>query len=365
MTRSRRTPHPLCGSTTRTWLRTVARYGARQMRWRRLLTITALVAAGAPFRVYEALRWNRTLAGINITAPVFIIGHWQSGHSLAQALFACDPQCATLRLRHAVQPAACLTVQPILRRILQRRLPQQRIADSLPHHLDAPQGNDLALGLLTGLSIYNAWYFPESAADIFRNEVLMNGVPPARLTDWQRQYRRLLQKLLFESGRPCVAVRNAGDTARIPQLLDAFPDARFVFCHRHPYEVFAASLERCERLTHAFSLSPRTPPPDAESLTLDWYEQLLQCYLRNRRKIPAGRLIEVAYADLHQRPAAAMQRIYEALGLPGFDEARSGMQRLPQEQAWELAGARPLTERQRQAVTDRWDFAFREWGYLA
>ena len=27
----------------------------------------------------------------------------------------------------------------------------------------------------------------------------------------------------------------------------SFPDARFVFCHRNPYEVFAASLERWER----------------------------------------------------------------------------------------------------------------------
>ena len=93
-------------------------------------------------------------------APIFICGHWQSGHSLAQQLFACDPRFATLRLRHAVQPAACLTMQPILRRFLQRRLPEHRLADELPLHLDAPQGDDLALGLLTGLSFYNAWYFP-------------------------------------------------------------------------------------------------------------------------------------------------------------------------------------------------------------
>ena len=114
-------PHPLAGSTFRNWGRTVWRYGGRQARWGRILMCGGLSAAAAPFRAYEQLRWNRSLRQIPVREPIFICGHWQSGHSLAQLLLACDPRIATLRLRHAIQPAACLTLQPLLRQFLAPR----------------------------------------------------------------------------------------------------------------------------------------------------------------------------------------------------------------------------------------------------
>jgi hypothetical protein len=326
--------------------------------------ISGVVAAGAPFRCYERLRWGRAIAAVDVRAPIFICGHWQSGHSLVHSLFDCDPQFASLRLRHAVHPSACLTMQPLLRRILRHRLPRRRIADNLPHHLDAPQGDDLPLGLLTGLSFYNAWYFPLTAAEAFRESVLMDGVAPDVLTDWQRQYRRLFQKLLYESGRHAVVAHSAGNTARIPQLLAEFPDARFVYCHRNPYEVFAASLERWDRLTAEFSLHRRALPRAAvESLTLEWYEQLLRRYLADRQRIPPGQLIEVGYTDVQQRPVEMMERIYDSFGLEWSSAIQDRMARLPTEQVWELAGSSLLTPQQSTIVADRWGFAFREWNY--
>jgi hypothetical protein len=362
--RMKRTPHPLCGSTVGNWVCTLWRYGSRRTRWGRVAGISALVAAGAPFRWYEQLRWRRALSAVRVREPVFICGHWQSGHTLVQLLLACDPRFATLRLRHAVQPAACLTMQRVLRWFLQDRLPQTRFVDKMPHGLDVPQGDDLALGLLTGFSFYNAWYFPQFADAVFRESVLMDGVSRRQLVDWQRQYDRLLRKLLLESGRERVVVRNAGNAARLPQLLEAFPDARVIFCHRHPHEVFSASLQRWERTIAAFSLEGLAPFPDQlEELTLSWYEQLLRRYLADRSCVPAGCLQEVAYSDLQQRPLAAAEQIYSALDLGGFGLARPLIEQMLSDYPWELAGDRPLTPEQRAAVGRRWDFAFREWGY--
>lgn len=364
MTGARRIPHPLGGSTAGNWMRTLTRYRSRNLKWGRVAGISALVAAGVPFRMYERLRWNRKLSAVEVRDPIFICGHWQSGHTLAQLLLSCDPRFATLRLRHAVQPAACLTMQPVLRWFLKGRLPQQRLADQMPNHLDAPQGDDFALGLLTPVSFYYAWFFPRQADVVFRHFVLMEDLREPVLDDWKRQYRRLLQKLLLESGRPRVAVRNACNTARIPHLLSAFPDARFLVCHRDPYEVFAASLERWEALTRAFSLSrDALSQTDLEELTLTWYQQLQQRYLADRAAAPAGRIFEAPYADLRERPLELMENVYTAFGLDGFDIARPLMEQFLQNHPWELAGSRPLTSQQRQTVAQHWEFAFHEWGY--
>src|SRR5262249_12313606 len=150
---------------------------------------------------------------------------------------SCDPRFATLRLRHAVQPAACLTLRRTLRRFLSGRLPPNRISDTLPTGVDAPQGDDLPLGLLTDVSFYHAWYFPRHADAVFRRNVLMDGLPLNSLENWKQHYRRLLQKLVWDSGRKRLVVRNACNTSRIAHVLSFLPDAKFVYCHRDPYEV--------------------------------------------------------------------------------------------------------------------------------
>jgi hypothetical protein len=364
VTRSGRAPHPLAGSTCRNWLRTLARYRSRDLKWGRIARISAVVAAGAPFRWYERLRWGRKIASVTVQDPVFLIGHWQSGHSRAQLLLACDPRFATLRLRHAVVPAASLAMRRILPRLLNRRIPRDRRADRLPLTLDSPQGDDLPLGLVTAVSFYNAWYFPQQADAVFRHSVLMKGLTGRQVADWQRHYVRLLQTVLLSEERRRIVVRSAANTARIPQLLEVFPDARFVYCHRNPYEVFAASLERWCGLTSAWSIE-RTPLPDSqvEELTLAWYEQLLNSYLRDRALLPAGRLCEVAYADLQQRPLDIMRQVYDTLGLGDFAAARPEMERLLKTHPWQLAGKTPLTPAQREQVARRWRFAFEIWGY--
>jgi hypothetical protein len=357
-------PHPLGGSTLPNWLKTLRKYGGRDVRWGKALKISMLVAAAAPFRCYERIRWSRAVAAVSVREPIFICGHWQSGHTLTQLLLSCDPQFATLRLRHAVQPGACLSMQPVLRWFLKGRLPQKRLVDDMPNHLEAPQGDDFALGLLTGASFYYAWYFPRHADVVFREYVMMEGLPGDMLEDWKRNYRCLLQKLLIDSGRKCVAVRNACNTARMTHLLSAFPDARFIYCHRDPYEVFAASLERWEALTRAFSLSRDTlAPGELEELTLSWYEQLLKRYLADRSQVPTNRLVEVAYADLRDCPLDVMQRVYETFGIGGIADLRPLMDRLHRQHPWTLAGCEPLTEAQRDSVRGRWAFAFDEWGY--
>ena len=355
--------HPLCGTTLRNWVRLRRRYGRSPLTWSRVLQITALSTAAAPAVWWERLRRRRRLSQVEVQEPIFVIGHWQSGHTLAQLLLACDPRFATLRLRQAVHPSACLTLRPLLDRLLPSRLPNNRISDDLPISLDASQGDDLALSLLGDVSFYHVWYFPSQAETIFRRAVLMDELADADRTRWQRDYRRLLQKVLMDGKGERVVARNATNTARIRPLLEAFPDARFVYCHRDPYEVFAASLERWRRMTAAMSLERASVPQEVfEESTLRWYVQVQERYLEDRRLIPAGRLVEVSHDELREAPLEVMRHVYDALGLDEFEPARPRMQQLLDGHPWRLAGDKPLSPEQRAAVAERWAFAFDEWG---
>lgn len=95
--------------------------------------------------------------------------------------------------------------------------------------------------------------------------------------------------------------KNPVDTARIPLLLEPYPDARFVFIHRSPYEVFPSTMNLHRTILGLTALQSVTND-DIESNVLEIYTQVMRQYLIDREQIPAGRLIEVAYADLDQSP---------------------------------------------------------------
>ena len=45
-------------------------------------------------------------------------------------------------------------------------------------------------------------------------------------------------------------------------------------------------------------------------------------YLDDRAQIPAGRLSETRFEDLEQNPLAELERIYNELSLPGWNDAK-------------------------------------------
>ena len=85
-----------------------------------------------------------------------------------------------------------------------------------------------------------------------------------------------------------------------------FPDCRYVFVHRHPLAVAASMLR-------AFEGRPWTPHTSAGALAKwsDWNAR----WLEHRAAIPAGRFLELPYADACAAPAASFARICEFLSL--------------------------------------------------
>jgi hypothetical protein len=79
--------------------------------------------------------------------------------------------------------------------------------------------------------------------------------------------------------------------------------------------------------------------------------------------IPAGNLVEVAFADLESDPVAEMRRLYKTLSLPGFARTEPALWSYVAEQASYRKNGFTLTAGERARIAERWGFAFRELGY--
>ena len=346
--------HPAIGSTLSNWLRVLVRYGGTS--WNhsfRGVAITSAVAALSPMRLAESVVVRSRISRTELhPEPVFIIGHWKSGTTLAQILLARDPQFGCVNLLHSVLPAAMWSVAPFVRGVVRRRLPDNRLADTLPVGLDEPQGDELPMAGLTDLSYYLSYFFPASSERIFRRSVLFEGVSEPQICRWQQTYLHLLRKVACVTGCQRLVLRNAANSARIPQLLELFPRAKFVFTLRNPYHIFAAVRQRWEGLLGAWALQ-NYRSDDYDAVTLVTFQKLVHKYLRDRALIPQGNLFELRYEDLIADPTAEIQRLYDGLGLSGFADASAKMGTAWNSLTGDLGGDQPLTSMDVDRITER------------
>lgn len=361
----KRLPHYLVGATRQLWRDLQRLYGPSEPpHWKRSALIRSGIWSQLPERIWESWRYRRVIAATELhPAPVFIVGYWQSGHSLMHHLMANDPQFATTSLLHCALPNAWITLEPLVRWIIRRRGHKTRHVDAMPMSADGPQGDDLAMAGLTDLSIYHGYSFPKSYEAIFRRSVLFEGVSSDTAQEWQHRYRHLLQKVAWHTGRSRLLSRNAAHSGRIRWLLEMFPQAKFIHLHRNPYRVYAAQAPKWRSLCGLWALQT----PNIEQLvndTVRLYPALMQRLLSDRERLPANQWIDVRYDELSANPTGVLRQVYDQLELPGFDPLAEHLAKLGESAVFQLAGHDvSLTPEQEQSVSREWGFAFEQLGY--
>lgn len=317
--------HPLALGSLRSWLRVLARSGGIDRTYvPRALAVTATTLVTSPLRRYESLRYGRIVARTAVDpSPVFILGHWRTGTTHLHALLCRDPQFGYVSTFEAMAPGFCLTgagaIERAIARGARKRHPTREI-DNIPLDLDAPQEESFALANLTPFAPLHLYSVPRRAAEIFSKYALFDGIDEGERAEWTRAYLTVLRKATLRSGGKPLVLKDPAHSARIPALLELFPNARFVHICRDPYRVIA-SMEKTFRIVLGMSQLQDLAGGEVENLVLRFYERLMRKYLAERKQIPDGRLVEVAYETLDAAPVDEVGRIYDALGLSGFSVA--------------------------------------------
>ncbi len=333
---------------------------------RRLLAISATSLLSSPLRLLERVVYGRRLERTAIPpSPIFVLGHWRSGTTHLQNLLCQDHRLGYLSAFQAIAPGFCLIGRGAIRRLLGRVVePRHRTRpmDNVAFSLDAPQEEELALANLSPHSFAHAFVLPRQAETFFRRYVLFEDSADAARAAWVEQYMMLLRKVALADGGRRLVLKNCTNTARVPMLLDLFPDAKFIHIHRNPYDVFTSTVHLHEKLISLSQLHS-VRPEHVERNVLTFYRQLMWEFLSDRSLIPSENLIEVRFEEVERDPVLVLREIYHRLGLPPFSVAE------PAVRAY-VASLRDYKKNDYNLETDaiakinrQWAFAFDAWGY--
>lgn len=147
------------------------------------------------------------------------------------------------------------------------------------------------------------------------------------LTPMYAYQKRLLQMLNWRNPGQRWVLKAPAHMWAIDNILEVFPDARFIWCHRQPEAVVASinSMNRSVMGMYA-GADDYTRVSDMGARVMEWYARSLEQGLASREKLPPELFVDCSQQEFSQTPLQLAERIYQQFDLPMSAQARDAFQ---------------------------------------
>ena len=323
---------------------------------KRLLKTIFIVLLSTPNILLERLLFNRKIRNTKVTAPVFILGYPRSGTTHLIYLLSKDTRFGWCKTYECLGPHVIFTFGRVLRFIAQRALPKTRPMDNMPLGADLPKEEEFAIANMGIESMVNGLYFPQKFSEYTNRFVLFKGDAREK-SNWKRNHLFLSQKLTLKNNNKTLLLKSPFDTGRVKELLELYPDARFIHIYRNPLSVYASNEKLYEGVLPQTAFH-EVGDEEMKQHVLYSYKAVYEKYFSEKNLIPKDKLIEVRYEDFIGKELSYLENIYRQLHLTGFEEMRSVYEKMLEKNRHYQTNQHSMTQEQENEVRREWAFAF-------
>jgi hypothetical protein len=271
----------------------------------------------------EGLKWLRNHPEITdepIAAPVFLMGLPRSGTTYFQYLFDRDPRFRLIRTWESLTPSPPpgFDHESALRRKAEwserrrRDHPTFQGFDAL--HLIDEGGSDECHAFLEqsfgAAGLQNLFRVP----DYF--DYIMDELD---LVETYRIHKRQLQLLQWRTSPRPWALKYPNHVIAMNEILQVYPDARFVMTHRDPIQTLA-SISKMTFNLRGIRTGTAVDPAQVGSEMMHFVQRHIDRIMEFDRSEQGRRVVHVDYYALVNDPVTALRRIFAGLGIDSPDE---------------------------------------------
>lgn len=329
----------------------------------RKLSAYAVSLVCEPFRWWEELRYGSAVNAVKVPeSPVFILGHWRSGTTLLHNIISQDPQFAYVTTYQGVFPNHLLGSKWLFRNIMKALMPEKRPSDNMALSPEFPQEEEFALGNICPYSFYNFWYFPNNSLAFYDQYIRFENTGPEVRKGWIESYIKLMKTSMYYHGKQEFVSKNPPHTGRIKILLEAFPNAKFIYIYRNPITVFESTKKLISSTINALNFQ-HVDEAWIEDTVFEFYKRIITDYENNKHLIPKGNLVEVKFEEFEKDMVGGLESIYETLNLKGLNNAKPLFQQYADSQKKYKKNAYKFSRNKVQLIQKHWGFSMEQYGY--
>jgi omega-hydroxy-beta-dihydromenaquinone-9 sulfotransferase len=264
-----------------------------------------------------------------VVAPTFIFANARSGTTLLHRLMSLDSErFVAPKLYQTLLPAVTYhRLIPALAELDRRRLGNRlhAVVDWINRRyltgwegihdirLEMPE-EDEGPWLYTLLTAHTSILFTD--IDRFERSLWFDRLEPSTRQRHMRYYEHLIQRLVYATGGGRSYLnKNVMFSHRVRSVLEHFPDARFIYLVRHPYDAIGSMVRMWYVAWAAHSPDVPEDSPQVRALVqlcVDYYRYALEC----RSFVPAEQFMAVRFDELVADPEGTIEGIYAHFGIP-------------------------------------------------
>lgn len=315
-------------------------------------------------KVEDAL-YGRQLASMEADpTPIFLLGHWRSGTTHLHNCIGRDPNHTFPTVFQVVFPTCFLSTEKFLPDLTAGMLTETRTYDNVKNGWHEAAEDEIALAKLHGLSPYISFMFPENAAK-YEKYIDFDEATEDERKKWKRDFLYFIKKVMLSAGGKRVIVKSCTHSARIPLILDMFPDAKFVHIHRNPYEVFASTMHMRSHTDweNFFQLPEENYEGQRREQTAITGTRVYERLIADRHLIPEENFIEIPYEEFAGNEMHHLKHIYEKFDLPDRESYYESIGEYLDTLKGYKRNRLDIDPEFMDYVWDRWQFVFEEFGY--
>ncbi|MBX7181319.1 MAG: sulfotransferase [Bacteroidia bacterium] len=326
-----------------------------------LLSITLAISGGIPIRLYEKWSNHSGISQTKIQQPLFILGYYRSGTTFLHYLLGADNRFAFPDTFQVMLPNMFLTGGQSFKSIIRNALPETRPMDNLKMGASLPKEEEFALLNMNGASLAKGYVFPKKLIEYHNRYVLFNQGGNYE-SEWKSGLDYFLRKVSYAKPGKNLVVKTPANTGRIKQLLELYPDAKFIHIRRNPVHVYYSNLKMLNKIVGMLALTNYSED-DLKNFLLYSYKTVYQNYHRQKQLIPNGNLIEIDYEFFVKQPLTGLEKIYKQLNLPDFEWVKPKLiQELEAYQNYETNSFQTQGSII-DLLKETWSDSFERWGY--
>ncbi len=323
-------------------------------------SISALMSLTHPL---ENWRYKKRVEPLPIgDDPVFILGHWRSGTTFLHNVLAKDKQFGYNTTYQTIFTNAMVWGQPFFKSIMKTIMPDRRPTDNLELVPDQPQEEEFAFSNVMPVSFYNFWFFPKQTMEYCNKYLLFNDISDEEKAVFKSEFTRLIKTSLYNTGGKRFLSKNPPHTGRVKDLLEIFPNAKFIYLVRNPYTVFESTKDYFSNVIKPLMLQDFSDE-ELEQNILRIYRLMAEAYERDKQLIPEGNSYELRFEDFEKDAYNLTSDIYNRLSLDGFAEASAAIGEYIGKKKGHKKNKYAYAPSTIEKVNRHWDFALRQWNY--